>query len=114
VHTDWCLYCRLLLNKTFTNGQVSQFLNAGFYALKLNAEANGPLQFAGKEYTFQPSGNGTGQHDLANKLASQHGQVIYPTLVVLDEKYQLLNRHVGFIKPQSLLDWLQASELHSK
>ena len=110
VYTDWCSYCKLVERKTFKNPEVAQYLNGHFYAVQLNAEAEQTVRFASQRFGFNATGNGTGIHSLALALAGQNGQVAYPSLVVLDEQYTIINRQTGFVAPRQLLHSLRQAQ----
>ncbi len=107
VYTDWCSYCKLVERKTFNNPEVVQYLNEHFYVVGLNAEGEQTIRFAGQLFGFNATGNGTGIHSLALALAGQKGQVAYPSMVVLDEHYTIVNQQTGFVSPKQLLGWLR-------
>ena len=110
VYTDWCSYCKLTERKTFQNQEVAQYLNGHFYAVRLNAEEEKTVRFAGQRFGFNATGNGTGIHRLALALAGQKGQLAYPSIVVLDEQYTIVSRQTGFVSPKQLLDWLHQAQ----
>lgn len=37
-YTDWCSYCRLMDEKTFSDADVAGYINANFVAMRVNAE----------------------------------------------------------------------------
>lgn len=104
VYTDWCHYCKLQDLTTFRNKEVVASLNKSFYAVALNAESREPVRLAGQTFKFQPTGPSNGVHELALALArDEHGQVPYPTIVLLDEKLQVRGRWPGLLKADQLL-----------
>ncbi|MBC7919883.1 MAG: thioredoxin family protein [Ferruginibacter sp.] len=102
VYTQWCSYCRMQDRITLADPAVAEILNRGFYAVKLDAEGQHPLRFLGRTYRFKPTGPDAGIHELAELLAKTNGQVAYPTLVLLNERFELLHRRVGFTSPGDL------------
>ena len=110
VYTDWCSYCKLVERKTFKNPEVAQYLNGHFYAVALNAEGEQTVRFAGQRFGFNATGNGTGIHSLALALAGQKGPVAYPSIVILDEQYTIINRQTGFVAPRQLLHSLRQAQ----
>ncbi len=111
VYTDWCSYCKLVERKTFTNPEVAQYLNGHFYAVRLNAEGEQTVRFAGQRFGFNATGNGTGIHSLAAALAGQKGQLAYPSIAILDEQYTIVGRQTGFVSPKQLLNSLRQVQL---
>jgi len=55
VYTDWCGWCKRMDASTFQDPTVAAYLNANFYAVKLNAETNDTITFNGKTYTNSQS-----------------------------------------------------------
>lgn len=103
VYTEWCRYCKLQDLTTFQNKDVANRLNTSFYAVALNAESREPVRLAGHTFTFRPTGPGSGVHELALALArDESGQVVYPTVVLLDEKLEVRGRWPGLIKASQL------------
>ncbi|MFO7861472.1 MAG: DUF255 domain-containing protein [Desulfosalsimonas sp.] len=37
-YTDWCSYCRLMDEKTFSDADVADYINANFISMRVNAE----------------------------------------------------------------------------
>lgn len=55
VYTDWCGWCKRMDASTFKDKSVAAYLNANFYAVKLNAETKDTITFNGKTYTNSQS-----------------------------------------------------------
>ncbi len=109
VGTNWCQYCRLQERKTYTHPSVINQLNRHFYAVRLDAESKEPITLAGRTYTYQPTGTTTGNHQLAFFLARTNGTLSYPTVVVLNRKFELVSRQVGFMEPADLVKMLDTT-----
>jgi thioredoxin-related protein len=99
VYTDWCGWCKVMDKQTFTDPLIIEYMNANYYAVKMNAEKDEKIEFKGKEYNFISQGN-RGYHELAAELMS--GRMSYPTVVFLDEKLDLLQPIPGFRKPAEM------------
>lgn len=95
VYTDWCGWCKVMDSKTFSNEVVSDFLNEKFYAVKLNAEQREDISFQGKTFRYVAQGN-RGYHELAAALLNN--QLSFPSVVILDEKVNMLQLIPGFRK----------------
>ena len=104
MYTDWCGWCKVMDQKTFTNSEVIQKLNGDYYPVKFNAEQSAPVNFKGQSYTFIPSGR-KGIHSLAYTLLDQ--QPSYPSFVVLDENLNRLNIIKGYLTPERFLPQIQ-------
>jgi len=104
MYTDWCGWCRVMDQKTFTNQDVITKLNTDYYPVKFNAEQEAPVTFKGYDYKFIPSGR-KGIHGLAYTLLDQ--QPSYPSFVVLDKNLDRLNIIKGYLTPERFLPQIQ-------
>lgn len=112
IHTSWCNYCKMQEKQTFGNEEVISKLNEDFYAFAFDAESKESIYFAGKTYHYQANGANTGLHELATFLATKNGQISYPTLLILNEKFELLYRNVGFMAATDLINVVEVIKKH--
>lgn len=102
VYTDWCGWCKVMEKETFTDPTIIAYMNANYYAVRLNAERTDVVNFKGKDYKFtvtDPAHN-KGYHELASMLLG--GRLSYPTIVFMDEGMNLLQAIPGYRKPPEL------------
>lgn len=113
VYTDWCGWCKVMDRETFPNAEVAAYLNANFYAVKFNAEQREEITFNGQKFNYVVQGKG-GYHTLAATLLD--GQMSYPTVVYLNEKYERIMISPGYKKPEDLMKELKytSEEQYSK
>ena len=90
IHTSWCKYCKMMENSTFKNPEVVQLLNDNFYFVSLDAEQKSPILFKNNTFRFQPKGQNTGVHELAEELGTVDGAMTYPTFSILDKNNNIL------------------------
>jgi thioredoxin-related protein len=95
VYTDWCGWCKVMDKQTFNDPRVAKLLNENFYAVKFDAEQKEDVVFNGHTFKFVPSG-AKGYHQLAAALLNN--QLSYPTVVFLNEKFEIIQPLVGFRK----------------
>ena len=100
VYTDWCGWCKKMDKDTFQNPQVSQYMQDNFYMVKMDAEGKDPIQYQGKTVKFVPSGR-RGYHELAAALLQ--GKMSYPTVVFLDENFNMLSPVPGYQKVEPFM-----------
>lgn len=93
VYTDWCGWCKVMDQKTFTDPQLKMYLQENFHLVKFNAEQKEPITFKGKTYEWQDLGR-NGVHNLAVELLQ--GQMGYPTLVYLDPGLSVIRVSQGY------------------
>lgn len=78
LYTDWCGWCKVMDKKTYSNKNVSKYLAAKFYPVKINAEGHQPIRWKNKTYSFNTSYK---THEFAIYLTN--GQLSYPTTVII-------------------------------
>lgn len=104
VYTSWCGPCKMMDRMTFTNQEVVDAVSKSFYPVKYNAEGPDKFTFMGKEYgnpNFDPKK--TRGRNARHELASYFAVRGYPTMVVMDENMKIIDKIVGFQKPDQLL-----------
>jgi len=85
VYTDWCSWCKYMMKTTFADKRIVNYINANFYAAKLNAETSDTLEFQGRKYFNRQIGRRP-THDLAAKFLN--GKLTYPSIVFFDKEGQ--------------------------
>jgi thioredoxin-related protein len=99
VYTDWCSWCKVMDQKTFSHPVIAQFINENFYAVKLNAESKESITFNGTTFGYQEQG-GTAYQELAIGLLQ--GKMSFPSIAYLNEKLQLLGAVPGYKTPEEM------------
>lgn len=107
IHTAWCTYCKMMENSTFKNKEVIATLNDNYYFVPFDAEFTELITFNNHTFSFQPTGTKTGIHELATALATINGQVVYPTLTILDSEKSIIFQQHSLIRAVDLLSILQ-------
>jgi thioredoxin-related protein len=105
VYTDWCGWCKVYDRNTFNNPEIAEYMNGHFYAVKFNAEGYDTVRFQG--YTFVNSNPGNGRrstHMLAASLLN--GRMSYPTVVFLNEQFQVLHVQSGYLPPEQFAPFM--------
>ncbi len=93
VYTDWCKWCHVMDDKTFTNPELKEYLLSEYHLVKFNGEDKSKLQFKGKEYGFVKGGR-RGYNELAATLLK--GNLAYPSFVVMDENLEVVEVIRGY------------------
>jgi len=104
VYTEWCGWCKVMDNKTFTDPEVIKYLNENFYVVKFDAEQKEPVTFKGKTFNWEPLGR-NGINMLGMELLNS--RMSYPTLVYLDAKLNPITVSPGYKTPEQLLGELK-------
>lgn len=95
VYTSWCIWCKHMMQTTFSNPSLAEYINANFYPVHFNAETMDTIEYLGKKYINAGSGNRS-----ANQLALKllNGKLSYPTILFLNG-YQEDNFKFSLIAP---------------
>ena len=99
VYTDWCGWCKRMDATTFSNPELVKYVNANYYAVKLDAEHKEPITVGGKTYEFIASGR-RGYNEIAHELLQ--GKMSYPTIVFLDESMNMIQPMPGYRDAKTL------------
>ena len=107
VYTDWCGPCKMMDRNTFVDPKIIEQLSKNFYPVKFNAEGPQVLNFKGNDYgnpKHDPNRKGRNSKHELSSFFSVRG---YPTLVVMDENMQIIEKLVGYLPPEMLLKDLE-------
>lgn len=104
VYTDWCGWCKVMDRETFTDSKVKAHLDKNFHVVKLDAEQKEEIKFKGNSFKWVKAGR-NGIHQLAYSLLG--GEMSYPTLVILNDKFQRVEVVKGFKRPNELYSILE-------
>lgn len=95
VYTDWCGWCKVMDKNTFSQPEIARYLNENYYPVKLDGEGQEDITFRGQTFKFVESGR-KGYHELAAALLQ--GKLSYPTVVFLDEEFNMIQPLPGYQK----------------
>lgn len=102
VYTDWCGWCKRMDAGTFKDSLIANYISENYYAVKLNAETKDTIRFRDKVFVFKPEMKA---NELAISLLS--GKMGYPSFVLMDEKYAILQPLSGYQTTEELLPLLE-------
>ena len=106
IYTDWCKFCKTMEHATFKNKAIINKLNQDFYFISFNAEEKRDIIFKKNTFKFKPKGNNSGIHELAAILGDKNGNVVYPTVTILNPDYSIAAQLQSYIGPKELLQIL--------
>ena len=95
-YTEWCGWCKVMDQKTYTVNSVQEKVYKDFVAIKLNPELSGAYEFEGKSY----SGKELIQRLSYNKFRG------YPTTFFVFPKTGKSYMEIGYIKAEQFADIL--------
>lgn len=107
VYTSWCGPCKMLDKTTFRDPAVVKLMSDNFYSVKFNAEGPDPVKFKGKTYTnpkYNPAKTRgrNGQHTLTPTFGIRG----YPSIIILDENMNIIDKASGYLKPNQMMAFL--------
>jgi uncharacterized protein YyaL (SSP411 family) len=83
-YTDWCGWCKVLDRETYPNKEVAALLTKSFVSIKVDAEkGNGP------------------------ELSKRYDVSGFPTLLIVDDKGEELDRIIGYRPPEKFISELK-------
>ncbi len=94
VYTDWCGWCKRMEANTFSHPYIASYINDNFYAVKLNAEQEDPINFRGTEYVNENPGARRSSHNFARAILQ--GRMSYPSVAFFDEELNLITAIPGY------------------
>jgi thioredoxin-related protein len=87
-YTDWCKWCKVMDQKTYTDPAVLALIEKSFVLAKVNPEKDGSYVFKGRTLT---------NADLAKEFKVQG----FPTTVYLDLEGNVCGSFSGFVPPEA-------------
>jgi len=106
--TDWCTYCRKMDRVVFTKTEVIKKLNDEYYAVRFDAESESEIEFGGKIFiNDQVRKSRNPVHQIAQLLASRDNQFVPPTMIILDDEFNVMARYFEYMDSKKLLQALE-------
>lgn len=107
-HADWCVYCKKMDRKVFTNPELVTLLNTTYYAVSFDAESESEIEFGKKTYINDQLGRSrTPLHQITQVLATRDGEFVAPTLIVLDKDFKITARYFEYMTSDRLIKVLK-------
>ena len=100
-YTDWCGWCKKMMQTTYANPDLALYINSNFYPVKFNAETKDTIEYLGKKYG--PVGDGPRQ---TNALAVKflQNKLMYPSTLFLNNLDKQKNDFVFSMLAQGYLE----------
>lgn len=98
LYTNWCGWCKVMDNKTFSDPVIAKYMNENFYPVKFNAEGSDTVEFAGRTYVNPRPGVTKSTHQLA--IAMLQGKLSYPSYALMNKNNQMVQVLNGYIKKE--------------
>ncbi len=97
IKAGWCRYCVAMEQTVFNAKSVIELINEKVWFIILDGETKRDILFRGETYSFIPTGNNAGSHELAEALANIKGQIAFPTTTILNSKNEIIFQAAEFI-----------------
>ena len=99
IHTDWCNACRVMYRTAFVDSASEKYLKEKYELVDFNPEITEQLTFKGQTFSNTHSPQ-MPFHELASALCRNN--LTFPTLVVLDEKMNVVDAVPFYLNPTVL------------
>lgn len=99
VYTEWCGWCKKMDKTTFSDPEIVEIMNKYFIPVKFDAEQKETILFSGREFNFVENGR-RGYNELAPALMKN--KMSYPTVVLLNEKVEMIQPLPGYQTAEDL------------
>lgn len=92
----------------FTKPDVIKLLNDHYYAVKFDAESQQKIQFSGQVLVNDQLGKWRKPlHQITQLLALRDGEFVAPTLIFLNEDFEVQARYFEFLDEDDLIEILK-------
>jgi thioredoxin-related protein len=98
--TDWCGWCKKMDKSTYEDPAVIETMNKYFFAVKFNAESEGPIKYKGVDYALEAQGIRS-THKFATMILN--GQMGYPTTTFLNSNHDFVSNIPGYIDAKEMV-----------
>lgn len=95
LYTDWCGWCKVMDQKTYSDKRVADYISRKFYAVKVNAETRNVIRWDTKSYSFNPQYR---SNDFAIYLTG--GRLQFPTTVFIPGDGSQPQAIPGYLQPK--------------
>ncbi len=100
VYTDWCSWCKKMDQTTFADPVIAAYMDKFYYSVKFNAESDDSLVFKGRTFKNPNPTDARSVHQFAKAVLQ--GKLSYPSYVLMDENFNIVQVIVGYKSPEQL------------
>lgn len=100
----WCAWCKKLKMQSLADKRIDSTLNEVYYFFELNVEDSTKIEFDSKIYAGATTNN---NHELAIELSGK-SHVTVPTLLIFNDKREVIFQQLGYLTPNELVAVLLA------
>jgi len=96
-NVSWCYSCKIMKNTTFSDSIIANAINENFYLIDFDAATEDTINVNGNQYVSLGQGQ---PNQLAMELLK--GKFLMPSIIILNEDFQLLTVINGFYTAKKL------------
>lgn len=101
IYTDWCGWCKKMDASTFIDPMVVDYMNANYYAIKMDAEMKDTITYNNFTFTNPNPSVSRSTHTLPASLLDS--KLSYPTYVLMDENISRIMIFPGYKTAEDLI-----------
>jgi thioredoxin-related protein len=94
IYTDWCGWCKQMMRTTYSDPNLSAYINTWFYPVKFNAEGHDTIDYLGTKYV-NPGKEPRSTHQLAIKFLGN--KLSYPSTLFIGNNFQFQLNTSGYL-----------------
>lgn len=102
-HTDWCVYCKKMLNETFKDQKIINKINNEYYAVQFDAESIDSVKFDNTLLVNRYKKKTRGKYHEIAKLLLPKEQAKFPNTILLDKDFNIFNREDKYLSIKGLI-----------
>ncbi|MFZ4262536.1 thioredoxin family protein [Sphingobacterium sp. HJSM2_6] len=106
IHTDWCVYCKKMLNEAFQDPEIIKKVNQAYYAIQFDAEQIDTIRFDAGLFTNTEKRKKRGKYHSLAKILIGDNKPVFPVSIVLDNDFFIKDRKFIYLSKQQLLKFL--------
>ncbi|MCK5519787.1 MAG: thioredoxin fold domain-containing protein [Candidatus Marinimicrobia bacterium] len=93
-YTDWCKWCKVMDEKTFSVPEVEAYLFEHFIPIRIDAESEEITEFKGQNYSYK-------------QLTQAFGVTGFPSLAYLSPEKEIITIVPGYVEKEPFLNILE-------
>lgn len=98
ITTDWCGICRIQSQQISKDEELIELMNSKIYFVEFNAESTEKVKLKNHVFIKQPSQ----YHDLVIELLGDFNEISFPTWIILNQDFEILDVFSGLLRPKDL------------